>query len=120
MTIAFWIVSGLLALVFLATGSMKLARSREQLIAGGMGYAADFNTAQVKLIGTAQVLGAIGLILPVLAVIAPVLSPIAALALAAIMIGAVVVHIRRKEAFIAPLVLAVLTLVAAALGFAIL
>jgi uncharacterized membrane protein YphA (DoxX/SURF4 family) len=118
MTIAFWIVSGLLALVFLATGSMKLARSREQLVAGGMGYAADFSTTQVKLIGTAQVLGAIGLILPVLLNIAPVLSPFAALALAVIMVGAIVVHVRRKEAFIPPLVLAVLALVAAALGFA--
>jgi len=120
MSIAFWIISGLLALVFLASGSTKLARTREQLAAGGMAWAPDFGTTQVKLIGTAQVLGAIGLILPVLLLIAPVLSPVAALALAALMIGAVVVHIRRKEAFIPPLVLAVLSLVAAALGFAIL
>lgn len=120
MLIAFWIVSGLLALVFLASGSMKLARTREQLAEGGMAWATDYSTTQVKLIGTAQVLGAIGLILPVLLGIAPALSPIAALALAAIMIGAVVVHVRRKEAFIPPLVLAVLSLAAAALGFAIL
>jgi len=118
MTIAFWIVSGLLALVFLASGSMKLARTREQLAEGGMAWAADFSATQVKLIGAAQVLGAIGLILPVLLGIVPMLSPIAALALAANMVAAVVVHVRRKEAFIPPLVLAVLSLVAAALGFA--
>ncbi len=114
MTSGFWSVSGLFSL---ATGSMKLSRTREQLDAGGMAYAGDFSAAQVKLIGTAQVLGAVGLILPVLLGIVLVLSPIAALALAAIMIGAVVVHVRRKEAFIPPLVLAVLSLVAAALGF---
>ncbi|MGC5225298.1 DoxX family protein [Micromonospora sp. DT81.3] len=62
-------------------------------------------------------LGAIGLILPPLLGIAPVLSPIAAIALAALMLGAIVVHIRRKESFLPPLILAVLSIVAAVLGF---
>jgi hypothetical protein len=71
----------------------------------------------VKAIGLAQVLGAIGLILPQLLNIAPVLAPIAATGLLVIMIGAVVVHIRRKEAFMSALVLGVLLLASAVVGF---
>ena len=39
MTSGFWSVSGLFSLVFFATGSIRLARTREQLVAGGMVFA---------------------------------------------------------------------------------
>lgn len=117
MLIASWIVAGLLALVFLGAGGMKLARPKPALASSGMAWVEDFTPAQVKLIGAAEVLGAIGLILPKLLGIAPVLSPIAGIALAVVMIGAVVVHVRRKETFAPPLVLALLAIAAAVLGF---
>lgn len=117
MLVAFWIITGLLALAYLGAGLMKLARPKEALASSGMGWTEDFTTGPVKLIGLAEVIGALGLVLPALLSVAPVLSPIAALALAALMIGAVVVHIRRKEPVVAPLVLAVLSIVAAVLGF---
>ncbi len=74
--------------------------------------------ANVELIGAIEVVGAIGLILPWLTGIAPVLTPLAAVGLALVMAGAVVVHVRRKEAFISPLVLGVLALVVAVLRLA--
>ena len=74
----------------------------------------------MKLIGIAELLGAIGLVLPMLLNVAPILSPIAAAALTVVMVGAVVVHVRRKEAFVPALVLAVLSAVAAVLGFLVL
>jgi len=117
MIIAYWIVAGLLALVFLLVGLMKLARPKAALAESGMAYVEDFSGGRIKLIGAAEVLGAIGLILPQLLNIAPVVSPIAAIALAVLMLGAVGVHIRRKEAFVPPLILAVLSAAAAALGF---
>jgi uncharacterized membrane protein YphA (DoxX/SURF4 family) len=117
MLIAFWIVAGLLALVFLAAGLMKVARPKEVLATSGLAWVEDFTTGPVKLIGAAEVLGALGLILPPLLNLAPVLSPIAAIALAVLMIAAVVVHLRRKEQFLPPLVLAILSVVAAILGF---
>ncbi len=58
-----------------------------------------------------------GLILPKLLDIAPILSPIAAIGLAITMIGAITLHIRRKEAFTVPLVLGLLAATAAVLGF---
>lgn len=117
MIIAYWIIAGLLALAFLAAGLMKLVRPKDALVASGMGYAEDFSAAQIKLIGLAEVIGAIGLILPMLVGVVPVLGPIAAIALAVLMTGAIVVHIRRKEGFIPPLVLDLLAVVAAVLGF---
>ena len=117
MLIALWILNGLLALVFLAVGLMKLARPREALVASGMGYAADFSSVQVKLIGVVEILGAVGLILPLLLNIAPVLTPIAAIGLAIVMIVATVVHLRRKESPVPTLVLAALSIVSAVLGF---
>lgn len=51
----------------------------------------------VKLIGALEILAAIGLILPAVLDIVPVLVPLAALGLVLMMVGAVVVHVRRKE-----------------------
>ena len=97
MNAVLWIVAGLLALAFLAAGAFKLAQSPQKLVASGMGWAEDFPAPVVKLIGGLEVLAAIGLILPALLDIAPVLVPLAATGLAMIMIGAIVVHVRRKE-----------------------
>jgi hypothetical protein len=95
--IALWAVSSILALAFLVAGGSKLALAKEKLATQGMAYVEDFSATQVKLIGTAEVLGAIGLIVPWATGIAPVLTPIAAVGLAALMVGAMLTHRRRKE-----------------------
>jgi len=117
MTIALWILNGLLALAFVAAGAMKVARPKSALVASGMGWADDFADPTVKLIGAAEVVGGIGLILPLLTGIAPILTPIAAAALTVVMIGAVAVHVRRKENATPSIVLAVLSAVSAVVGF---
>jgi hypothetical protein len=117
MLIAFWIVSGLTALVFLGAGSMKIIRPKAALAEMGMEWSEDFSASTIKLIGTAQVLGAIGIILPVLFDIAPILSPIAAACIALLMIGAVAVHVRRREPIAVALVLTLLAIACAVLGF---
>jgi len=117
MLIAFWIVNALTALLFLGAGSMKVIRPKSALAEMGMAWTADFHAGVIKLIGAAQVLGAIGMILPVLFDIAPILSPIAATGIAIIMIGAVVVHIRRKEAAAPAVVLMLLAVASAVLGY---
>ena len=57
----------------------------------------DFGAGFVKALGALEILGAVGLILPALLGIAPVLVPLAALGLGLIMIGAAVVEFRRQE-----------------------
>lgn len=119
MDIVAWILQIVLALAFLAAGGMKLARPRPALVGAGMGWADDFSDGAVKAIGALEVLGALGLILPAVTGIAPVLVPIAALGLALTMAGAIVVHVRRKEPIIPPLVLGVLALALAVIRFAV-
>ncbi|QTX04188.1 DoxX family protein [Agromyces archimandritae] len=115
MFIAAWIVSGIAGVVFFAAGLMKTLKSKEALAAGGMGWTEDFSVPQIKLIAIAEVLGGLGLILPVATGILPWLTPVAAFALVIIMVGATVVHVRRKEPYMPALVLTVLALAAGVL-----
>ncbi|MBT2534108.1 DoxX family protein [Arthrobacter sp. ISL-48] len=97
MNIFLWIIASLLALLFLATGIMKLAQPKEKLAAAGQGWVEDFPETAIKAIGTAEILGALGLVLPALLNIVPILVPTAATGLFLLMIGAAITHGRRKE-----------------------
>ncbi|MEU5873561.1 DoxX family protein [Glycomyces sp. NPDC047369] len=98
MNIVLWILAGLLAAYFALAGFAKLAQSKEKLLeTPRMGWAADFSQGAIRLIASLEVLAAIGLIVPALLDIATVLVPLAATGLVAVMIGAIVVHARRKE-----------------------
>jgi hypothetical protein len=98
MNLALWIIAGLLAAVFLLAGSTKLFMSREKLAkAPGGGWVLDFSAGFVKALGAVEILGAVGLVLPALLGIAPVLVPLAAVGLATIMVGAAIVTYRRHE-----------------------
>jgi uncharacterized membrane protein YphA (DoxX/SURF4 family) len=96
MNIALWIVQALLAIAFGMAGAMKLMQPKEQL-AAQQPWVEDVAPTTVKLIGTVEVLGAIGLILPLLTGILPWLTPLAAAGLALTMLGAMVTHLRRHE-----------------------
>ena len=98
MNLTLWIVAGLLAAVFLLAGTTKLIVPKKKLeaISGG-GWVEDFSAGFVKALGAVEILGAVGLILPALLDIAPVLVPLAALGLGLIMTGAATVEFRRQE-----------------------
>jgi len=96
MNIALWIIGGLLAVAFLASGVMKLTQPKETL-ASRFGWAEEFSASAVKAIGTLEVLAAVGLILPAALDIAPVLVPLAAVGVVLLMVGAVTMRLRRGE-----------------------
>ncbi|MFK4043212.1 DoxX family protein [Nonomuraea wenchangensis] len=100
MNTALWIVAGLLAALFLLAGGGKLFVSKKMLAeaSGAQGWVKDVNPAFVRALGALEILGAIGLILPAVTGIAPILVPLAATGLATIMVGAVILRIRRHEA----------------------
>jgi uncharacterized membrane protein YphA (DoxX/SURF4 family) len=98
MNIVLWVVAGLLAFVFLGAGAMKVTQSKEKLAANpNMAWSEQFSPGIIKLIGLLEIFAAIGLILPALLDIVPVLVPLAALGLVLMMIGAAVTHARRTE-----------------------
>ena len=86
MNVALWIVQGLLAALFLFAGGAKLVLPLDQM-AGPVALPGWF----LRFIGVAEVLGALGLILPGLLRIRPGLTPLAAAGLVIIMIGATVI-----------------------------
>ena len=96
MDIGLWVVQGLLAVVFLMVGTAKLTKSKEEL-AERMDWVEDFSLGTIRFIGGVEVLAAIGLILPGLFGIAPILVPIAASGLVVTQIGAVILHAKRSE-----------------------
>ena len=98
MDLALWIIAGLLAAVFLLAGASKLLIPYEKLAkAPGAGWVNDFSPGFVKCLGAVEILGGMCLILPATLGIAPILVPLAAVGLAAIMLGAVIVTSRRHE-----------------------
>ena len=111
-----WALQTLLALAFLAAGGMKLVTPAEGLAANGMAWATALPPALVVLIGAAEVLGALGLVLPWATGVRRALTPTAAGALALMQAGAALFHLSRGEGAMAPanLVLVVLLLVVAA------
>jgi hypothetical protein len=95
--IVLWIVASVLAVGMLASGGMKVIRPKPALAAAGQGWVEDFPGGAVKGIGALEVLAALGLILPALLDIAPVLVPLAASGVVLLMIGAAITHARRGE-----------------------
>jgi hypothetical protein len=98
MNLILWIIAGLLAAVFLLAGANKLFIPQEKLAkAPGGGWALDFSAGFIKALGAVEILGAVGLILPAVLDIAPILVPLAAVSLALIMVGAVIVTYNHRE-----------------------
>ena len=96
MNIFIWILQGVLATMFLMAGFMKISTPKKQL-EQKMAWAGDFQSGTLKLIGLAEIVGAVGLILHWLLNIYPVLTPVAAFSLGLIMVPAARVHAKRKE-----------------------
>ena len=112
MNLALWIIAGVLAAVFLLAGANKLFIPREKLAkAPGGGWVNDFSPGFIKTLGAVEIVGAIGLIVPAALDIAPILVPLAAVGLAAIMTGAAIVTSRRHEPMHALLNLTYLALI---------
>jgi len=94
--IVLWVLQVLLGAAFIGAGAMKLSQPIEKL-ATNMTWVSRYSPGTVRFVGATEVLGGLGLILPWATGIAPVLTPVAAVGLAVIMLLAVVDHARAKE-----------------------
>lgn len=93
MNILLWVIQILLALLFLAAGVPKLIFTVDQMMKNAPPNAIRFPELFMKFIGVVEVLGALGLVLPGLLRRQQYLTPLAAVGLLIVMIGAVVVSI---------------------------
>jgi hypothetical protein len=93
---ALWVLAGVGAAGFLFSGGFKLAQPHEKYVAA-QPWAKDVPRWAPNALGAVEVLGAVGLILPAAVDVAPILVPIAATGLGLVMVGAVVLHLRRRE-----------------------
>jgi uncharacterized membrane protein YphA (DoxX/SURF4 family) len=96
MNTALWIAQGLFGAMFIMAGIFKSTQAKEKL-AKNMPWVNDYSGPQVKLIGLSELLGGIGLIVPWYTGIVPILTPIAAVGLGAIMVLAAFYHFGKKE-----------------------
>ena len=97
MNILLWCLQGLLAVIMLMAGSFKLIKTKSELKQKNMEWVDSVSAGNIKLIGFSQLLISFGLILPQLLGILTWLTPLAALGLALEMLGAIILHIRRKD-----------------------
>ena len=100
MNIVLWVFQGMIALMFAMTGFMKLSKSKQDLKkqgGGRMDWVNDVSGSNLKLIGSLELLAATGIIVPQITGILPWLTPLAALGIICIMVGAMALHIRRRD-----------------------
>lgn len=96
MNIVLWIIQIILAGMFVLAGVIKTTQPKEKL-ATNMPWVNDYSLEMVRFVGISELLGGIGMLVPWLTGIAPVLTPIAASGLAVIMVLAAVYHFRKEE-----------------------
>jgi len=99
MNTALWIVASLLAAGYLAGAAamVVLPKERFRAISRNQHYVDEFSPGFITALGAVKVAGAVGLVLPAVTGIAPVLVPVAALGFVLVMTGATTVRIVRRE-----------------------
>lgn len=101
MNVVLWMVQVLLVVVYLMAGSMKAFRPLE-VLSKRMAWVRTVPAGFVRFIGVAEVLGAIGLILPMATHTAPWLTVAAAAGLALVQVCAIGFHVSRHETRVLP------------------
>lgn len=108
MNLVLWIVQGLLCVVFVMAGGMKVfayGRYKKMGESRSPNQPLGLSKGLVTFIGLSELVGAVGLIVPLATGVAPALTTLAALGLGIIMVLASIYHWRRKESAVGPIVL---------------
>jgi uncharacterized membrane protein YphA (DoxX/SURF4 family) len=95
--IGLWVAQGLLAVLYVGAGFTKLTTPIATLATMNMTWAPDLPELFVRFVGFMEILGGIGLLLPALTRILPLLSPLAGVGVSIVQVGAIVLHASRGE-----------------------
>jgi len=109
MNIILWIIQGLLSAFFIMPGYGKISASKDQHVADGH-LKPNESIIPIRILGVLELLGCIGIIVPWLSSITPILTPIAAASFCIIMTAAMFVHIKKKEYKMLPMLIIVFIL----------
>jgi hypothetical protein len=96
MNTTIWIIQGLMAAFFLLPGIAKAFFSKEKLTKMNI-LEPGKPVMEKRVIGILELMGVIGIIVPLLIGVMPILTPIAAIGLSLTMAGAILVHLKKKE-----------------------
>jgi uncharacterized membrane protein YphA (DoxX/SURF4 family) len=97
MDVTLWICQGLLAALFLVSGSAKISMSKQRMIETGQTGVAPFPLPMIRLVAACELAGVVGLIAPKATGLLPVLTAVAAIGLAVVMVGAIISHTKPRE-----------------------
>jgi uncharacterized membrane protein YphA (DoxX/SURF4 family) len=103
------IIQGLLALFFIMPGYGKISGSKVSHVANGH-LKATSSIIPIRILGILELLGCIGIILPWILGIVPVLTPIAAVCFCIIMLAGMIIHTVKKEYKMLPMLVVVFVL----------
>jgi hypothetical protein len=97
MIIALWITALLLTALYLLSGGMKVATAG---VPDGTysDLVDDLGVTGVRTIGVVEVIGALGILLPLVTGIAPILIVLAGIGLVLVQLGAGIYHLRKGDA----------------------
>jgi uncharacterized membrane protein YphA (DoxX/SURF4 family) len=109
MNIILWIIQGLLSAFFIMPGYGKITGSKEQYVAD-QHLKPTSSIIPIRILGVLELLGCIGIIVPWLSGIAPILTPMAAASFCLIMAAGMFVHIKKKEYKMLPMLIIVFIL----------
>ena len=109
MNTTLWVIQGLLSLFFFMTGFGKARSSIQKHIDDGHLHPGQ-PVEPLRVLGTLEILGSLGIVVPWLSGIAIILTPITAICFCLIMVGAMVVHIQKKQYKFLPLPVVVIIL----------
>ncbi|MCI0555609.1 MAG: DoxX family protein [Anaerolineae bacterium] len=103
MNIVLWIVQGLLAAMYLMAGSAKAFQPSKVREDPRMTWTHGKADVTIRFVGTSELLGALGIVLPLITGILPWLTPLAAIGLTLIQALAIfTVHLPKKEYNVIP------------------
>jgi putative oxidoreductase len=111
MNIALWIAQGLLAAMYLMAGSMKAFQPAKVRENPQMTWAKNRTDGFIRFVGISELLGALGLILPVITGVLPWLTVLAAVGLTLIQLLAIFTeHLPKKEYNVIPINVALIAI----------
>jgi len=97
MNTVLWAIQVLLVAVFGYSAAVKGTQSTTRAVELGMTGVVNVPLATMRFVAACEVLGVVGLVVPVATGIAPILTPAAAIGLAVIMLLAARIHLALRE-----------------------